>query len=290
MFKINPVFSLMVILLVVSVACSTTPSVSAPTLSANEVNTVVAQTLISMQLNGTQPATTQAAPMTETPTFTPSASPTITLTITPIFTFTPPVPLIRVEIATNCREGPGQAYNIVGALLVDETTEVIGQDPTGRYWYVRNPDPGDEFCWLWGEYATLMGNTLALPVFTPPPTATPAPGFNASYSGPDNCLTEWWVDIELENTGSLVFRSISLTVFDTVTKTTLALIKDEFVNDDGCSSSNAKNTLQTGSKLTVSSPRFSYDPDGHKIRATLTLCSATGVNGQCVTQVINFTP
>jgi hypothetical protein len=40
----------------------------------------------------------------------------------------------------------------------------------------------------------------------------------------------------------------------------------------------------------VSSPLINYDPTGHKLRATITLCSDDGVNGTCITQVVNFKP
>jgi hypothetical protein len=40
----------------------------------------------------------------------------------------------------------------------------------------------------------------------------------------------------------------------------------------------------------VSSPQFAYDPNGHKLKATITLCSNPGLNGTCVTKTITFTP
>ncbi len=41
---------------------------------------------------------------------------------------------------------------------------------------------------------------------------------------------------------------------------------------------------------TVSAPAFAYDPSGHKLRATITLCSRDEQNGMCITESIKFTP
>jgi hypothetical protein len=206
-----------------------------------------------------------------------------------VFTSTPLVPLISVSVATNCRVGPGRAYDRVGALLVGEVAEVVGRDPTGNYWYIRNPDSGPQFCWLWGEYATLGGNISALPIFTPPPTPTPAPGFDAFYAGKDTCAG-WWVDIDLENTGGVSFHSVALTVRDTDTDIVVSVFRDDFTDISGCLDSDTTSALQPGDEVTISSPPFAYDPAGHRLRATITLCSNTGQSGTCVTEAITFTP
>ena len=44
--------------------------------------------------------------------------------------------------------------------------EVVGRNLNGNYWYIRNPNDSNGYCWLWGEYATVTGNFAALPVFT----------------------------------------------------------------------------------------------------------------------------
>jgi hypothetical protein len=192
MLKPNPFLFLAAVLLIVSLAC-VLPSTATP--DPNFINTAIAQTIAA--------GVTQASPsdvpiILESPTITqtftpelPTLTPTETLTPTLAFTSTPLVPLISVSVATNCRVGPGRQYDRVGALLVSEVAEVYGRDPTGAYWYIRNPDSGSEFCWLWGEYATLVGNISALPVYTPPPTPTPAPDFKAIYVGRDTCTGGW---------------------------------------------------------------------------------------------------
>jgi len=230
-----------------------------------------------------------------TPTITPSQ------TATMIFTDTPLIPQISVSVSTNCRSGPGKIYQMEGALLVGETAQIYGREPTGRYWYIRNPDSSSGYCWVWGEYATITGSTAFLPVYTPPPTptptqtptptntSTPVPDFEASYSSLDSCVG-WWVELKVKNTGSIPFKSAGVTVKDTVTDVTLANFTDVFADNNGCLSSTTRDTLGLGKAVVISAPAFSYDPSGNKIRATIILCSEIGQSGICVTKVINFTP
>ncbi len=279
------------VLLCAALACAL-PGVSTP--DPNVMGTTIAQTIIAGVTQTAQPVIpiTGLESPTATQTFTPeppTLTPTQTLTATPAFTFTPLVPLISVSVPTNCRVGPGKVYDRVGALLVGEVVEIYGRDPTGEYWYIRNPDAGEEFCWLWGEYATLIGNTTILPVYTPPPTPTPSAVIQASFDGIDTCVG-WWVEIELKNTGGITFRSMSLTIRDRVTDVVLSQTADSFTDLTGCRSSNTADTLTPGGTHTVSSPPFAYNPTGHELRATVTLCSGKGQTGACASDVIKFTP
>lgn len=291
MLKPNPILLLAAVLLIVSLAC-VLPGTATP--DPNLINTAIAQTIVAA-VTQTQAAPSDVPVILESPTVTqtitpelPTLTPTETLTPTPVFTSTPLVPLISVSVATNCRIGPGRQYDRVGALLIGEVAEVYGRDPTGAYWYIRNPDSGPEFCWLWGEYATLVGNIGVLPVYTPPPTPTPAPDFEAIYVGRDTCTGGWWVEFELENTGGIQFKSISLTVRDTDTNIVLSMYADGFTDRDGCSTSETRDNLNPGAARVVSSPTFAYDPAGHDIRATITACSGLGQTGICISKVINF--
>ncbi len=233
-------------------------------------------------------------PIQPTPSFTPTA--TYTWPAPPVWSPTPNYPMISVSVSTNCRSGPGKVYQLLGYLPENEWVRVYARDPGEDYWYIRNPANASQFCWVWGEYATVIGNVGALPYYTPPPsptptmTATPAPAFAASYIGLQSCTPpKYWADIKLKNTGSATFRSMSMTLRDTVTSTTVTLIKDEFTDRTGCNSS-TKDTLPPGKSLTASSQAFSHNPAGHKINATITLCTGLGLNGYCVTQKISFKP
>lgn len=290
-----------IVLWIASLACGL-PGLTIP--DSNAISTAAAQTVIAgLTQNVPQEIFSpipQVLELTSTTTFTftpetPTVTPSVTQTPPPTFTATSVVPLMSVSVPTNCRVGPGKVYDQVGALLVGEIAEVYGRNPTNEYWYIRNPDSGPQFCWAWGEYATLTGPFLLLPVFTPPPTPTPtmtptpSPSFISKYTGMDECVG-WWVEIQLENTGPIAFKSVKIEVKDNATDIELATLSDGFTDIDGCLKTTTKDTLNPGDKFIVSSPAFTYNPSGHNIRTLITLCSSVGQKGACVTQKINFTP
>lgn len=298
MRHIQLLFIFMAGMLVTGLACAV-PGVTLP--DTNAASTSAAQTVIAEITRssiGETPSITLEPTATQSLTFTPelpTLTPTETQTPLPLFTATSTAPLISVSVATNCREGPGKVYNRVGALLVGETAEIYGRDPTGRYWYIRNPDPGVEFCWVWDEYATLAGSYLSVPVLTPPPTPTatatptPMPEFSAEYAGLDSC-SGWWVEIRVKNTGTMSFRSVKFEARDLVTDVVFVAFKDGFTDLDGCLKTSTKDVLSPGDEFVLSSPLFSYNPSGNKMRVDITLCTETSQKGGCVTRKINFKP
>jgi len=286
MLKLRPILLSVLVLLVVSAGCAPAGS---PTSDSNFISTAVAQTFVAglVQTSAAATLASMGEPPTATPTLVPEL-PTLTPTPIPVFTSTPGgVPQISVSVPTNCRVGPGKVYDRIGSLLVGEVAEVLGRNTAGNYWYIRNPDATGGFCWLWGEYATVAGNTSTLPVYAPPATPIPSPAFLVSYNDLDNCVG-WWAEFELENTGGLPFKSMSLTVRDTDTDVVVSIDTDEFTNVNGCASTKTRDTLEAGDVRTVSAPEFAYDPNGHQLRATITLCTGNGLKGSCETQVIKF--
>jgi hypothetical protein len=291
MRKSTPILLSVTVLLIVSLACAL-PTFPAPTQDINSLGTAVMETMVAAvtQTAGSNiPVDIVESPIASFTPELPTLTPTATVSPAPIFTNTPLVPQISVSVATNCRVGPGRVYDRVGALLVGQVAEVVGRNQAGDYWYIRNPNQPNGFCWLWGEYATVTGNFVVLPVFTPPPTPTPVPTFDAFYDGLESC-GGWWVDIELANTGGLTFRSISLTVRDTVTDVSVSTYADSFIDLNGCLNSSSRDTLNPGDTRTVSSAAFAYDPSDHELRATISLCSNLGQSGTCVTETIEFEP
>lgn len=140
--------------------------------------TVTAQALLIEQGSSQQqpPAGQEAA--TATPEFTATPGPTST----------PSVPQVTVSTNTNCRFGPGVVYSILDALLVGQTAEVVGKNSSvPNYWVIKRIN-GSGTCWLWGEYATVTGNTANLPEYpvpaTPTPTATPTATATPTPSAP----------------------------------------------------------------------------------------------------------
>jgi len=81
-----------------------------------------------------------------------------------------------------------------------------------------------------------------------------------------------------------------MTVRDTVTDTVVSVYTDVFHDIDGCTGTDTRDRLNPGDSRVVSGPVFTYNPTGHELRATITLCSRDGQNGMCITESIKFTP
>ena len=93
-------------------------------------------------------------------------------------------PEVSVSATTNCRTGPGSDYDVVFTMNPGSTAQVVGKDTPDDYWIIDDPAGGT--CWLWGQYATVNGDTSGLPDYptpamsesqtnTPKPTKTPKP-------------------------------------------------------------------------------------------------------------------
>jgi hypothetical protein len=266
------------------IAISPTQDPGAPyTAAAQTVAAAVNQTLVPSL---TPPSLVESStPSLVVDTFTPLP----TLSPTPILTATSSIPLITVSVDTNCRVGPGKVYDYIGGLYIGQTAEVHGKNSGNNYWYIRLPENPGIFCWITGQYATIVGNTAFLPIFTPPPTPTPMPSFELSYAGLDSCVG-WWVEVKLKNTGPIAFKSMSISVKDRDTGTTLTDSENGFTDIDGCLASGTTASLDPGSSYSISSPGFVYNPDNHKMRVTVTLCSLINQGGQCVSNTIDFKP
>ena len=234
----------------------------------------------------------QSTPTEVPPTFTalPTLSPTPEFTSTPAFTSTPSFAYVTLSQATNCRVGPAVSFALVDTFPVGQIIEVIGKHPFDNYWYVRSPNNPSVYCWLWGYYAT-GANLNNVPVLTPPPTYTPAPApaFDASYVDYGSCIG-WWTRFNLKNTGQIAFKSMSISVTDTITSETRVSTKDGFQDVNACLLSAVTSTLGAGEAYTVVGPSLSTDPGGHKLSANITLCTETGQGGSCVSKTIEFTP
>ena len=149
-------------------------SVAATLEASNNLATSVATTVEATEEVPPSNTTTPTLPPTMSPTLPAvgSSTPTASLTPIPTVTATPsasPAPMVSVSVGTNCRTGPGKTYNYIGDLRVGESAEVVGKKTSYNYWVIKNPDADGE-CWLWGEYATITGDTSNLQEY-PVPTA-----------------------------------------------------------------------------------------------------------------------
>ncbi|MBW7918489.1 MAG: hypothetical protein DYG87_11030 [Anaerolineae bacterium CFX3] len=274
-------------LLLAALACNL-PGGTAPTQpEPGAAATAVAQTVAAAVSQTLVPSTAPPSLASEAPADTPAPSPTLSPTL--YFTDTPAVPMISVSMDTNCRVGPGVVYDLVGGLFVGQTAQVYGKNPAGTFWYIRLPNNSGTFCWVTGQYASIAGDTSLLPVYTPPPTPTPMPDFDFAYHALDTCAG-WWVDLRIKNVGALPFRSYLLTVKDLNTSVALTASNNGFNDVNGCLTSTTVASIEPGKVVILSAPAFAYNPSGHRIRATLKLCTKNGLAGVCVTNVITFKP
>lgn len=103
----------------------------------------------------------------------PTSTPEPTFTSAPVFTATPSKVVVMASADINCRSGPGEAYEIVGALKAGLQAEVVGKNSSANYWIIKNPSKPAETCWLWGEFATVIGDASSVQEVEAPPTAIP---------------------------------------------------------------------------------------------------------------------
>lgn len=268
---------LITIILILALPACDFPRGDLPTPDETAMVLSVAQTMTALY--------TPPPAATDTPVFTETAS----ATPTPLFTPTSSVPMVSVSVDTNCRIGPGQAYDWGGGLQVGEMAEVVGRDPSGEYYYIRNPDVPASFCWLWGRYATISGDTSSLAVMTPPPTPTPAPSVAFVYDSLDACVANH-LEFRVTNTGPVTWESFRLTVTDLVTSTTTTYSDDKFAQWNGCLYGLVQQDLMQSELGYINSGGFIYNPTGHSMQATLRVCSQNGLAGTCLEQTITFTP
>ena len=276
-----PVF--IVSLLIVSLAC-VLPGTIAPTpVDQNIINTSIAQTIGARQTEAAlnNPATATFTLEPPTLTLEPTLSPT------PDYTATSTAPMISVSEDTNCRVGPGKLYERVSMLLVGETAEIVGRESRGEYWLIRNPDNSSEFCWVWGEYASISGNLFTLFIVTPPPP--PVSSFTITFDALKSCSI-WWADLKLSNTSDALFTSITIIFKDVDTVTEARLDSNEFIHNQGCGAPARTDSLVGGAAITVSSPSFAYNPSGHTLNVKVTVCTEPDQKGTCVTRELTFKP
>jgi len=254
---------------------------------STQVAQMVAATQTALAQLNLQATASQSALASDTPqfTFTPSLTPTLTLTSTPL------VPMVSVSIATNCRSGPGDPFSILGVLAVGQTAQVVGQNTQAGYWIIQWPSQGGT-CWLWNQYATVTGNISGLPLVSPPPTPTPAGSFKVAYFSYQTCTNGYGIKFQITNNGGLIWESNQITATDANASATETASYDTFpnYNSSDCSLISSVPNLAPGASGTTSVFGFPGLPTGHNFTATIKVCSQDGLMGICMQKTISFTP
>ena len=246
---------------------------------SNSISTAVAGTV---QALATIPPVTATQMPSQTPS--PSSTPIPTETQTP----TPPLPVASVSSATNCRTGPGTAYKLVASILPGQVAEVAARSEVEGFWYVTNPANSDEYCWLWGEFATVEGDTSTLPLVTPEPSPTPQFGFTTYLYGFYKCGGKYVVLTVVNDSGTTYMSSSlradditdSLMLHSRIDRHPFAQFPQDCPPDHG-------NFFPPGAAAYVWLPLKSYKA-GNDAMATIKLCTEDYAGGDCVTNVAYF--
>jgi len=197
------------IILILSMLACNMPG-SAPSISVNDqAATIIAATLQEGLRNGADVPITATFSSTPKPTATATSAPTGT--ITPTFS----TPILTVREQTNCRTGPGEAYQVVFTYLPNKKLEIAGRYDKGDFWLVKSNESPTGQCWLWGEYVEVVGSYWVVASVTAPPTITPAPpdapsiqkwDFYCSTATGEMEVTILWTDRASDETGYRVIR------------------------------------------------------------------------------------
>ena len=218
---------------------------------------------------------------------TPTATATETLTPEPSATATMEVPKAEVVRESNCRVGPGGAYDLVAKYQVGQMLEVVAKDLGGGYWFVGNAEKPEEQCYLLAQNIRISGDTSALPKFTPLPSPTASPYFNLSFKRFDTCEGEDYTLFTVENAGSVSFRSAYIRVTDLKVNKSVDEALNAFDLRVGCVLAKNIAPLDPGATGYVASPQFKWKARGNKLRAVIMLCTEKDLKGTCVTQSID---
>ncbi len=122
--------------------------------------------------------------------------------------------MLTVRESTNCRAGPGEAYEVVFTYLKGKKLEIVGRYDPGNFWLVKSNESPTGTCWLWGEYADVIGSYWTVSSVTPPSTSTSAPPrapviqeWNFTCDNGTLDFTVIWKDTTTGETGYRVFRN-----------------------------------------------------------------------------------
>jgi hypothetical protein len=165
------------IIAVIAILACNVPGGITPTNTPDLVATITAQAALLVQPPQEGQPSQQIIVISATPA--PIQSTQVVLTETPAptatiaLTSTPSVTSVTVSADTNCRSGPSKDYDYLGALLINQSAEVVGKNTITGYWIIKNPERNGN-CWLWGKYATVTGDVSKLQEFAIPPTPTPS--------------------------------------------------------------------------------------------------------------------
>lgn len=202
-------------------------------------------------------------------------------------TSTPEILKGEVVRETNCRTGPAGNYELVAKYQVGQQLDVVAKDLGSAYWFVQNPEKPEERCYLLLQNFKIDGDASALPKYTPQPSPTAMPYFNVSFKKFDTCKSLDFAQFIVENIGSVPFRSAYIKFTDLKVNKSVEQALNAFDQHNGCVLAKNVAPLNQGESGYVETPPIGWNAHGHKLRATLMLCTEQNLKGTCVTQTID---
>lgn len=233
----------------------------------------------------TQVAQSVAQTVTALALSTPAAS------LTPAFSPTPGTVRVTVSLETNCRGGPGPAYEKLGILKAGQTADVVGRNSFNDTWIIKLPSNPAVTCWLWGQYASVSGNWEAVPVLTPPPTPTASGAFVVDYADTQPCTSPvyWWLNFKITNTGSVPWESVYVKMTDQNTGEVKQMSYNDFPQWGVCGVLQYDDNLAPG-ETGYAGYAFNQNPAGHTVTATIQICTQEDRLGTCIENTITVLP
>lgn len=223
-----------------------------------------------------------------------SNTPTATATETPVpepsATLTPEPAIAEVVRETNCRTGPAGNYDLVATYQPGQMLEVVAKDLGAGYWFVKNPEVQEEQCYLLAQNITINGDTTALPKFTPLPSPTAAPYFDVSFRKFDTCEGEDFALFDVQNVGSIPFRSYYIRVNDQKVGKSVEQVLNAFDLRVRCILARNIAPLNPGEAGYVYSPQFTWNATSNKLSAVIMICTEKDLKGICVTRTVEISP
>lgn len=280
-FSLQLLITISAILVLSACTLSLDQFITSPPTPSQPTNGAEKQSQGESEQENQEPATPTDTTVPDTPTPTPSP----TATLTPTFTLTPTL-YAEISKNTNCRFGPGSVYDLLHTYLSGQEVLLLGKNANEDFFYSKDGNGTAPDCWLWAKYATPVGDTSVLPIFTPPPTPTPYLNFSISYQGSDCGAGSCWLWFQINNTGTLPFESVKVYAKNKVT---------------GADATYNSNLFQTGimggdvADIPVSGSGYTHtgqlpNPGSDKVAVSVKVCSANGQGGICLTQSLTVTP
>lgn len=215
-------------------------------------------------------------------------------------------PTVSVSKDTNCRSGPNTIYNLIKVVLVGDVLVVVGQYPGGPYVIVDLGD-GTE-CWLWLEYATIIGDISGLLAYSSPPppvaaaTSTSSIPFVLTHYDFNECGNGVYMAIiTIQNNSSDPFKSAYVKLIHLRsgggTHSMFTETNDApFLNDPyQCPGGNWNYLVPGASELAPGGTAYisllanqRSSAYGENVEATVKVCTRDDLKGQCYEMVVVF--